>query len=153
MWVRRKKESSLTAFKSNCTTTVRTLEFNVYGNPETLYGIETFFPQKLVTFYDELHSQSNQLHTVRAKYQGRTLKIFGGEWHKSRTQTSIPADAKKFGQKWNEFIYKTVNLYDEKDLYEKVRTKYYRGKLKFEAKGQHERVQQWSKNQQVCVQF
>ena len=123
---------------SNC----ESLGFNLYGNPEALYGIERFYTE-YVTYLEELRALSIPMkHHLRQQVEGRIQEMnFLGQLTKSKASTG---DEAKFGAGWNEFVYKVVDLFNEKDLYEKVRTKYYRDRLRIEAKGQLDRVIAWN---------
>ena len=117
------------------------LGFNLYGNAEVLYGLERFFTE-YITYFDEVYDKRSLQHTLKPRLRGAQPDLLGGEWFKSKN--SKVASEKKFGQKWNEFIYKTVDLYDDQDLFQKVRTSYYRDKLRKDGKGQLARVRAWS---------
>ena len=141
------KSQSLTGinifFHSNC----ENLGFNLYGNAEVLYGLERFFTE-YVTYFDETYDNKSQARTLDPCTRSLPMDLLGGEWFKSKS--SSVASEKKFGQKWNEFIYKTVDLYDDQDLFKKVRTSYYRDRIQKEGKGQLERVRSWSKAQRYA---
>ena len=109
------------------------------------------FYTEFISFYDDMRYSNRSLssHHLRPFALGAITQFnFAGQWAKSKASTGNDA---KFAAGWNEYMYKVVDLYDEKDTYDKVRTKYYRHRLKFEAKGQLERVMAWNATNKYAV--
>ena len=138
------KSATLTGIEVRLHNNCEILGFNLYGNVEVLYGLERFYTEYL-TFFDELRYDkvTNAESQFCPLVHGSFAQVaFNGQWFKSKNK-STGNDA-KFGAGWTEFMYRTVDLYDKKDLYAKVRTKYYRDTLKSEALGQLARVIAWN---------
>ena len=144
------KSATLSKIEIKSHNNCEVLGFNLYGNAEVLYGIERFYTE-YITFYEEMRVVHRDVssHHLRPFALGTIQQYnFIGEWGKSKAATG---DDAKFAAGWNEYMYKVVDLYDDKDIYDKVRTKYYRDRLKIEAKGQLDRVMAWNATNKYAV--
>ena len=144
------KSATLDAIEIKLHNNCQILGFYLYGNAEALHSLERFYTE-FKTYFDELQAAKvpSSKHHLRPLAQGSFLKAgLGGQWFKSKSAMGNDA---KFAAGWSEFMYKVVDLYDEKDLWAKVRTKYYRDRLKTEAKGQLDRVIAWNNTNKHAV--
>ena len=119
---------------------VELLGFDLYGSSDTLYAVERFFSE-FISFYDKLLFQNKteiSNHTLRPRYRGKILNLFGGEHYKSKHETDPSIG--KFGKNFKEFAVKVVNMNDKEDINTNVRAKVLREELVKEHTGRWDKI-------------